>query len=313
MSASTGDADAQVISAYAAIFEKRSRMHFGISYAVLALLFLLFGLTIFVFLFAELIVKPVTRVDLYRELEIAARDQGALIDTYQKQLDDARTGLNNGTLSRLDVARVEANLADAQVLQALYVEKVRLMTSVGYYSDLDTNISKEELAAELSSLKNYLHLLTIQKDLTETQTQSGMLPPGELAQVTKAAAQTKQRIDILTERMTRAQPASQIKTAAANLDTLEIVRTSLVRFGGVAATLFLMAVLVPIYRYNVRIATYYLARADALNLRQQFPSTDFGHMTTWLTPTYPFDREPRTPVDSFASAVKDTLGAVKRS
>ena len=69
--------------------------------------------------------------------------------------------------------------------------------------------------------------------------------------------------------------------------------------------LFLISILVPVYRYNVRLATFYLARADSLILSRDVRVDDFGQLSNLLTPVISFDKEPKTPIETVSSLVKD--------
>ena len=118
--------------------------------------------------------------------------------------------------------------------------------------------------------------------------------------------------EINEQRMKLGPPAASIKTAAANVDTIELVRTSLIRFGGVTVILFLISILIPVYRYNIRLGTYYLARADTLKLYCDSEISDFGQIIQLFTPAYEFEKEPTTPIESMSSFMKDALGAAAR-
>jgi hypothetical protein len=107
--------------------------------------------------------------------------------------------------------------------------------------------------------------------------------------------------------------AAQLKQVTTSLDTTELVRTSLVRFGGVAVILFLISLLVPIYRYSVRLGTFYQARADALLLSRDTHVDNFSEMTRILTPVHGFDKEPKTPVESVASFAKEASGLATKT
>jgi len=134
-----------------------------------------------------------------------------------------------------------------------------------------------------------------------------------VAQAERFLAEATSKREIIDQKIKVALPAAQIKNTTANIDTLEVVRTSLIRFGGVAVILFLISVLVPIYRYNVRLASYYLARADTLVLARDTKVENFSEMMKLLTPVHAFEKEPTTPIESVSSFVKEAAGILKKT
>jgi hypothetical protein len=53
-----------------------------------------------------------------------------------------------------------------------------------------------------------------------------------------------------------------------------------------------------LYRYNIRLAAFYDARADALDfMRTSLRSNGFIRLSNSLTPTLDFGRQPQTPIE----------------
>jgi hypothetical protein len=84
---------------------------------------------------------------------------------------------------------------------------------------------------------------------------------------------------------------------------VRLVQTSITRFGILAVVSFLVSILLPMYRYNVRLAHFYQARADAvLFLREKVligleTSGGFETLERILTPRFEFGKTPSTPVE----------------
>jgi hypothetical protein len=56
---------------------------------------------------------------------------------------------------------------------------------------------------------------------------------------------------------------------------------------------FLVSILVPLYRYNVRIAALYSSRADALDfMKTNLKSNGYIRLSNSLTPTLDFGKQP---------------------
>ena len=131
-----------------------------------------------------------------------------------------------------------------------------------------------------------------------------------MLQISRVLSQATLERELFEQRAAGALPAAQLKAEVTSLDTIELVRTSLVRFGGVAVILFLISLLTPIY--NVRLGTFYQARADTLLLSRDTYVQNFPEMIRLLTPTYGFEKEPTTPTESVASFVKEAGGLLRK-
>jgi hypothetical protein len=77
------------------------------------------------------------------------------------------------------------------------------------------------------------------------------------------------------------------------------------RFGSIGLILFLVSILVPLYRYNIRLSAFYEARADAIRLLgSEARASDFSIIAAILTPSHDFGPLPRTPVDQLSELIK---------
>ena len=149
-------------------------------------------------------------------------------------------------------------------------------------------------------------------EVVEKRREDGTASDADMLQVKRVLSQATLERELFEQRAAGATPAAQLKAETTSLDTIELVRTSLVRFGGVAVILFLISLLTPIYRYNVRVGTFYQARADTLLLSRDTYVQNFPEMIRLLTPAYGFEKEPTTPVESVASFVKEAGGLLRK-
>jgi hypothetical protein len=79
-------------------------------------------------------------------------------------------------------------------------------------------------------------------------------------------------------------------------ETARLVQTSITRFGTLAIISFLVGIFISLYRYNIRLAGFYQARADAFTLMSTSLNTvGFPTLSTTLTPQLDFGKVPRTP------------------
>src|ERR1700720_530187 len=71
-------------------------------------------------------------------------------------------------------------------------------------------------------------------------------------------------------------------------DWARVVQTNLTRLGAVAIMFFLVEILVPQYRYNIRMSSFYDARADSVRLAEKMQ--DLGDIATVMTPNIDFGK-----------------------
>jgi hypothetical protein len=85
-----------------------------------------------------------------------------------------------------------------------------------------------------------------------------------------------------------------------------LIQTNLTRFGTIIMITFLVSILTPLYRYNIRLATYYDARADVLELFETtLRSVGFLRLATALTPAFDFGKGPNTPIEQIIELVRE--------
>ena len=93
---------------------------------------------------------------------------------------------------------------------------------------------------------------------------------------------------------------AETKTA----DTLFVVSTLATRLGAAALLLFLIQILVPMYRYNARLVAFYHARADVLQLCDKQDPGYLNELAGVLSPdAVEFGKAPRTPTQELVDLV----------
>lgn len=86
---------------------------------------------------------------------------------------------------------------------------------------------------------------------------------------------------------------------------LRLLQTSITRFGVLAVIGFLVSILVSLYRYNIRLSAFYMARADLLRLSGEHTSvSDFALLATGLTPHLEFGKSPPPPLAQLSDLIK---------
>jgi len=93
---------------------------------------------------------------------------------------------------------------------------------------------------------------------------------------------------------------------------VRLLQTSITRFGLLAVVGFFVSILVSLYKYNVRLAAFYMARADVLRLcAPNITISDFALIATILSPTVEFGKAPQPPLGQLLEMAKTVKEAGK--
>ncbi len=95
--------------------------------------------------------------------------------------------------------------------------------------------------------------------------------------------------------------------------SFKLIQTSITRFGLLAVIGFFVALLVSLYRYNVRLAAYYTARADFFHIfsGETLTSSETLAMIGMLTPSIEFGKPPATPAGQILELLRASSKEVK--
>lgn len=90
---------------------------------------------------------------------------------------------------------------------------------------------------------------------------------------------------------------------------LQLIQTSITRFGTISLIVFLVGIVSGLYRYTVKLAAFYQAQADALTMSSTINKlSDLRLLSHILTPKLDFGKQPATPTDQMI----DLLNAVRK-
>jgi hypothetical protein len=307
------DTPTQITGNHIDRLQKRAARHFNISYVILGAICLLFFFAVYLFLFAQEIDRRKGSVGVLQELHVAKDGQKLLLSAAKSELDARKSKAAAGlSTSASDVFTSTVTYMEAQTKLHLIETQEQLMVDTGYVPDVDGPRSREELAVIAMGKKELEEAIKPELDVLRQQFRQGFAGRTDLAGVDRVLKQRSLDRQVSEERAKFARPASEIRDTTTYLDTIELVRTSLIRFGGVAVTFFLISLLIPIYRYNVRLGAFYLARADTLMLARDTKVQNFSELLRLLTPGYAFEKEPTTPTESVVSLLKGAGEIVRK-
>jgi hypothetical protein len=102
------------------------------------------------------------------------------------------------------------------------------------------------------------------------------------------------------------------KKPQATVEWAYVVQTNATRLSALAIIFFLMAVLVPQYRYNIRMAAFYDGRLDSIRIWGKVPPItsieEWQKLVILMTPNINFSKAPDTPVDQLIEIIRGTKG-----
>ncbi|MBN3762027.1 hypothetical protein [Burkholderia sp. Ac-20365] len=102
--------------------------------------------------------------------------------------------------------------------------------------------------------------------------------------------------------------AAAIREAGAGYAMTTVWSTISTRVASVLLLLFLVQILVTMYRYSIRLAAFYDARADILQLSPPFDSVQFAEIVSALSPDgLDFGREPKSPAQYAIDLAKEVI------
>jgi hypothetical protein len=170
------------------------------------------------------------------------------------------------------------------------------------------SVPREELSQFESSLKKWR-----------------FTPPSSFQEVVnelESLLKRKQQFDSLVEQVALEKLQSEVgvvkespppASSSAKDDLfIKLLQTSITRFGLLAVVGFFVSILVSLYRYNVRLAAFYMARADVLRLyAPNIASSDFALLATVLSPTVEFGKAPQPPLGQLIEMAKTVKEAGK--
>ena len=133
----------------------------------------------------------------------------------------------------------------------------------------------------------------------------------ELSRLNPIVAETGKRATeerVLGTPLGEEKKSDQSQAVPKSTDWAQIIQSNLTRVSLLGIMFFLVAVLVPQYRYNIRMAAFYDARADSIRLAGPLePIThlqDFEKIILAMTPNIDFGKAPATPIDQVVELVK---------
>jgi hypothetical protein len=94
------------------------------------------------------------------------------------------------------------------------------------------------------------------------------------------------------------------------------VATQITRFGTLLIVVFLVGILVNLYRYNVRLSAYYDGRGDTVTMLglkadEQMPVDTFAKLVKEMSPeAYDFGKMPRSPADQAVDIAKEVIAKI---
>jgi predicted PurR-regulated permease PerM len=195
--------------------------------------------------------------------------------------------------------RVKANQLNKASKNLLYLISICLLFGLllfifaGYITEQSNNAKLDNQISNLSSKVSQMSFLL-------------GLPSGDKPYIfnlkdSTPNTQVKSRIAQETESLSK--DLSEIRNVA-GITYLNFLTTLSTRIGSVFILIFLIQLLIKLYRYNKRLANYYDARANALEIHMTDTTLPFEKIINLLSPDLYDIGSPKSPLESMVNLFK---------
>ena len=138
----------------------------------------------------------------------------------------------------------------------------------------------------------------------EMQNAERSQPQVNQPQVNQPRVNKARYVEMIDSQERRLEKLNETLAETKTADTLFVVSTLATRLGAAALLLFLIQILVPMYRYNARLVAFYHARADVLQLCDKQDPGYLNELAGVLSPdAVEFGKAPRTPTQELVDLV----------
>jgi hypothetical protein len=193
-----------------------------------------------------------------------------------------------GSLTNLDVSA-------ASDVDKINQDIAKIETRLGYLSDIS---DQQKIIAADNTQKDEKDLAT--RRLNEIIRSDNTLPKGKVAveiEIEAARNALHQDQTLLNDAWTR-----QLASEHGYKDTRYLIATAITRIGVILVIVFLVQILIGLYRYNTRLITFYSSRNDALQLWDGKPAS-IEKFQKIMLPNIDFGREPKHPLEDLMRQV----------
>jgi hypothetical protein len=218
--------------------------------------------------------------------EIASRDTQSL-SLMQTTLDKRQK--MNSEIDKLEeeLSEVSADLANQNKKADSLIDKINLLSVKSDLSDSES-LKLKELNDDLNELLAKNTKKTAIKNLIESKKM-------------RKYDDLKRYDELLTSLKNKA-----IESGEAKFDTVTganlLIAAGITRFGVLAITIYLVQILLNLYRYNTRVSSFYMSRSDALILIDH-SSTEISDISDILMPAVDFGKQPSTLPEKFTEKI----------
>lgn len=234
-----------------------------------------------------------TKQTLEKEIELLTETR----DAYAQQFEVGQRTL-------LEVLDVESNLSTLKGRYDLLLVKIKDFTKTGEPVNINSISTLEELTAARNNALEFSKFVEQITDTLERRLEAGVGSRADLTQAKQRLQGVTGNLQLLNQRIDSFVPKRELSAEAAAPELPIIIQTNITRFGTLIVIFFFIAILVPIYRYNIQSAAFYDAVSDALLLIRDTGDGDIASLVGVLTPSVNFSKSPATPIEQSVELVK---------
>jgi hypothetical protein len=216
--------------------------------------------------------------------EIASKDTQSI--SFLQTMLSSRTQINN------ELVKLEREKADKNIQYVTIKRKIfSLKNKIEQLKGAQNSDKRSKVQSEIDNVEN---------DLFKIEADTGLLD----SRIKRKSDDLERTESILSDLKTKS-----IDTGVTKLDPITgvnlLIAAGITRFGVLAITIYLVQILLNLYRYNVRVSGFYLSRADALTIMDH-PAKKISDISKNLAPAVDFGKEPTTLLEKFS----EKLGAL---
>lgn len=218
------------------------------------------------------------------------------------------TSLDAEAVSNIDKARTELASAQAQL--------ARLYKYQDLFRDLDKLKERESASTSEPGARSEISKQISEKtkdisNLSDFSSRSSVAP-GSSASAQQMIATAEANVKTLNGLLGDVWKAELLAEHGYN-DWRYIVATAITRLGVVLIIVFLVQILMGLYRYNTRLIAYYNSRRDLLTLWEGDPKKLQPLNAVMAPPTFDFGKDPKHPLEDLIRAIGGQVNKSVRS
>lgn len=253
-----------------------------------------------------------TLTSFYREAEKSDKTLRSRLDSVSKQLDVNYNRLDTFFVSHINnnlksILRIESSFSaiDINPFSSEDGTKIRLGKKDVYFTSYANaasfSKSLESSNSNIDRLQSDYNKMFFEFDSIQDKLPTSFYDPifrKKRDSVELLRKEAKLTLDLILEKKREYDAGILKQDDDINASYPKLIQINVTRFGSILLILFFVRIIIPQYRYSIKLAAYYDARADALIMfKNGFNQVGLETLLQSLTPEYDFGKSPEMPYE----------------